>query len=210
MDDGAVYAVRLELVDFLIDALWDTPREEFLANVLGDVVVLPDDEVSESLDRGFSSLEDFIEGNRGRPVEEVREELTAEYTRVFVGPRPPVLAHETYYRDDTQFIGEGLAEVEASYAAAGWKPPEEYPEENDFVAVELAFLRDLIDRQRHGQEEAFGYERVFLDEHLTRWIDGMAADLLAETDEPFYRAAAHVAKGLVELEDEIVAQMVSG
>jgi TorA maturation chaperone TorD len=138
----------------------------------------------------------------------VQEELATEYTRVFVGPRPPVLAHETYYREDRDFLGEGLAEVQASYSAAGWSPPEEYPEEDDHVAVELAFLRYLVARQRSGDEETFGFERVFLDEHLLHWVDAFAEDVLDETDEPLYRAGASIVAGLAEFEDELVAQMV--
>nr|WP_276234676.1 molecular chaperone TorD family protein [Halosegnis sp. DT85] len=137
------------------------------------------------------------------------EELATEYSRLFTAPRPPVLPHETHYREDTEFIGQGLADVEASYSAAGWKPSEEFPEENDFVAVELAFIRQLIDRQRAGQEETFGFERVFLDEHLLVWYEDLLEALVAETDDPFYLAAAHVFAGFVEFEDELVAQMVA-
>ena len=209
MDDAAVYDARLELVDFLVRVFEDTPDEGFVDTILGGDLQLPDDSVNEPMDQGFDELREFVEENRDRPVEEVTEELSVEYTRTFVGPRPPVLPHETYYRDDTEFIGEGLAEVEASYGAAGWKPPEDFPEENDFIAVELAFLRYLVGLQRSGKEEAFGYERVFLDEHLDAWIDDFAEDVLEETDNGLYRAGALVFQGLVEFEDDIVAQMVS-
>ena len=208
MDDDAIYAARLELADFLIEVFWDAPSETFVSNLLDGDVEIPADEVNEPLDEGFALLESFVEANRGRPVEEVREELVVEYTRVFVGPRPPVLAHETYYRDDTECVGEGLAAVEASYAAAGWTPPENYGEENDFVAIELTFLRNLIERQRRGAEETFGYERVFLDEHLLRWADAMYTDLEVETDVDLYRAAGAIFTGFVAFEDELVAQMV--
>lgn len=210
MDDEAVYAARIELVDFLVEAFWDQPSEEFVENLLEGDVKVPEESVNDPLDEGFEHLQTFIEENRGRPVETVKEELRAEYTAVFVGPRPPVLAHETHYRDDTEFIGEGLAAVESSYAAAGWSPPDSYGEENDFIAVELAFLRDLISRQRRGHEEVFGFERVFLDEHLMQWVDAFVTDLREKTDEPLYLAAAAILEGFVEFEDELVAQMVSG
>jgi len=210
MNDVAVYEARLELIDFLVEVFHDTPTEAFLDRLLGGAIQTPEGTVNEALADGFDELDAFVRTHRDRPVEEVREALASEYTRVFVGPRPPVLAHETYYREDTEFIGEGLANVEASYGAAGWSPPEEYGEENDFVAVELAFLRYLVDLQRRGHEEAFGYERVFLDEHLDHWVSAFVADLLDTTDVGLYRAGGLVFEGLVEFEDEIVAQMVSG
>jgi TorA maturation chaperone TorD len=208
MNETELYDARIELLDFAIDAFWDAPREAFVENLLSGEVRVPGEEVNPALDEGFTELERFVAANEGRAVADVTEELTTEYTRVFVGPRPPVLAHETYYREDEDFLGEGLAEVEASYAAAGWSPPEEYPEEDDHLAVELAFLRYLVDRQRRGDEETFGFERVFLDEHLLRWVDDFTADVLDETDEPLYWAGALVAQGLAAFEDELVAQMV--
>ncbi|WP_137286895.1 TorD/DmsD family molecular chaperone [Halorussus salinisoli] len=208
MDETQLYDARIELADYAIDTFWDTPREAFVSNLLEGEIRMPGEEVNPALDEGFAQLERFVDANEGRAVDEVREELTTEYTRVFVGPRPPVLAHETYYREDADFLGEGLAEVTASYSAAGWSPPEEYPEEDDHLAVELAFLRYLVDRQRRGDEETFGFERVFLDEHLLHWVEAFAEDVLAATDEPFYRAGAKVVEGFVAFEDELVAQMV--
>lgn len=208
MDERQLYDARIELLDFAIDAFWDTPREQFVANLLSGQLRVPTDEVNPALDDGFAKLERFVEANEGRDPADVRDELTTEYTRVFVGPRPPVLAHETYYREDKDFLGEGLAEVQASYSAAGWSPPDEYPEEDDHVAVELAFLRYLVSRQREGDDETFGFERVFLDEHLLGWVDAFGEDVLDETDEPLYRAGARIVQGLAEFEDELVAQVV--
>jgi TorA maturation chaperone TorD len=209
MDDAAIYTARIELCDFLIEVFWDVPSEEFVESLLSGDVQIPSESVSDPLDEGFSLLGGFIEENSACAVEALQDELVTEYTRVFVGPRPPVLAHETYYRDDTEYIGKGLADVEASYSAAGWTPPEEYGEENDFVAVELAFLRHLISRQQDGAEETFGYERVFVDEHLDHWIDPFVADLREKTDSKLYHAAAALTEGFVAFEDELVAQMVS-
>ena len=210
MDDADLHAARVELVDFVIEVFWDVPDRAFLERLLGEEVVLPSDPVNAPMDEGFDVLRRWREANRGRDVDEVLQALEAEYTELFVGPRPPVLPHETYYREDTEFIGKGLAEVEESYAAAGWTPPEDYPEENDFVAVELAFLRHLIEAQEAGREEAFGYERVFLDEHLTRWVDALLSDLREEAEPGLFLAAGLVLAGLVEFEDELVAQVVSG
>jgi len=140
MDEQALYESRLELVDFLIEALHDVPDAEFVETLLSGDILLPEGDVNDPLDRGFDELRTFIDEHQEYDLDVVQEALEREYTRVFVGPRPPVVAHETYYRENTDYLGEGLAEVEASYGAAGWAPPEEYPEEHDFVAVALALL----------------------------------------------------------------------
>lgn len=206
MSDEEIYAARLELVDFLIEALWDTPTEEFVGNLLSGAVMTPEG-VGGELETGFRKLNAYIEVNEGEARETVETALKREYTRVFVGPRPPVMAHETFYREGMEFLGKGTAEIEASYAAAGWNPPEEYPEEADFVAVELAFLRWLIERQRSGMEEAFGYERVFLETHLSAWIDDCASDIVEYADSEFYEAVGHLLGGVVEFEYELAGQM---
>lgn len=207
LDQDALYDARLELVNFLIDAFADVPSEAFVETICSEDVLLPDGSGDEDLDRGFAALETFIEANRDRDAAAVRDDLEREFTRLFVGPRPPILPHETYYREDTDFRGAGLAEVEASYGAAGWSPPDDYPEENDYVAVELAFLRDLIRRQRAGYEETLGYQRVFHEEHLSEWIPDLAADIRERTDERFYEAVASILEGYVAFEEEIAMQM---
>mgnify|MGYP000179839633 CR=1 FL=1 len=208
MDDDAVYAARIELIDFPIEVFWDSPTEAFVSDLLDGTVQLPDESVTPALDEGFEVLDTWIGDNRDRDPGSVQSALDREYTRLFVGPRPPVLPHETYYREDTDFLGEGVAAVEDSYAAVGWEPAEEYPEESDFVAVELAFLRHLVERQREGSEAAFGYERVFLDEHLLQWADPFLEDLRTEADAGLFLAAGLVLRGLLTFEDELVAQMV--
>jgi TorA maturation chaperone TorD len=207
MNDEELYEARLELVDFVIEVFWDVPTEAFVERLVSDEIRLPSDSVNEPMDEGFELLRAWIDEHRDRPLASVHEELRQEYTALLVGPRPPVLPHETNYREDTEFIGEGLAAVEGSYGAAGWASPEDYPEEDDFIAVELAFMRHLIDMQRTGHEEAFGFERVFIDEHLDHWVDDFVAEMREEADEGLFLAAALVCQGFVQFEDEIVAQM---
>ena len=207
VNQEALYDARLELVNFLIDAFADVPDEEFVGTILSEDVLLPDEGAGEKLDRGFETLEAFIDENRDRDVDAVRDDLEREFTRLFIGPRPPILPHETYYREDTDFRGAGLAKVEASYGAAGWSPPEDYPEENDYVAVELAFLRYLIRQQRAGYEETVGYQRVFHEEHLSEWIPAFADDVRETTDERFYVAVASILEGYVAFEEEIAMGM---
>jgi len=210
MDDtqtDAIYETRLELLDFVVAVFADAPDREFVAELLDGDVELPDDEVEPALDRGFQNVERFRERHAEESLDEVVDHLETEYTRVFVGPRPLVLPHETYYREDTDFIGEGLATVEESYAAAGWKPPEDYGEENDHVAVEATFLRNLVRRQFDGERPAVGFERVFIDEHLREWIDDFRDDVYEETDEPLFRAGADVLLGAVDFEEELVSQL---
>lgn len=210
MNVNELHTARIEIVDFLIEVFWDVPDEDFIERLVTDGIQVPEDSVNDRLDEGFELLRAWRDDVQDEPIDELHDQIEREYTDLFVGPRPPILPHETYYRDDTEFIGDGLAEIEASYAGAGWSPPEEYPEENDFIAVELAFLRALIEWQADGREEAYGYERVLLDEHLFEWVDPFIADLREEADPGLFLAAGLIFGGLVTFEDELVAQLVPG
>lgn len=207
IDQEALYDTRFELIDFLIDALADVPPRPLVAGLFDESVRVPSEGISAELDAGFEALETFVAENDDRDPESVRDELSAEYTRLFVGPRPPVIAQESYYREDTDYLGDGLATVKGSYGAVGWSPVDEYPEEADHVAVELAFLRELISRQRGGEADAFGYQRVFHEEHLDRWIDDCAADIVDCADSAFYEAVGYLLTGYVTFEAEIAMQM---
>jgi len=207
VETDQLYEARLEIVDFLVDAYADYPPEELLERLLDGEFVTPDGEVSETLDAGFDALERFAAEHADETAAAVREELELEYSRLFVGPRPVIQPHETYFREDTDFRGKGLAKVEASYGAGGWTAPDDYPEEDDHVAVEMAFLRYLIRRQQAGDEEAFGFQRVFHEEHLSQWIDEFAREVVDETDSTFYEAAAYILSGFVAFEEEIAGQM---
>lgn len=204
LDQQALYDARLELADYLVDALYDTPDPEFVGRLLDGGLDTPEESVNDDLDTAFDYLHEFVAANEDRDPESVADDLAVEYTRLFVGPRPPVQPHETYYREDTDFLSTGLAEVQASYSAAGWGAPDSVDEEADFVGVQLLFLRNLVDRQRSGEEEAVGFERVFLEEHVFEWVDAFVEDVESETDEPFYLAAAHAFRGFAELERDLV------
>jgi TorA maturation chaperone TorD len=71
----------------------------------------------------------------------------------------------------------------------------------------MAFLRYLIERQREGDEETVGYERVFIEQHLSEWVVDFTDEMREEADEGLFLAAALICEGLVRFEDEIVAQI---
>lgn len=207
MNMEAIYTARLDLVEFLVTATHDAPSEAFIEDVLHGDVTPPSGSVNDELDEGFDRLAQFIEENKDRPTEDVVDELEVEFTRLFIGPRPPVMPHETYFREDMEFLGDGLPKVKASYGAAGWKPPENYPEEEDHLALELAFLRYLVRSQQQGREEALGFQRVFHEEHLSHWLDECAAAIVDEAESPFYEAVGHLLAGYCAFEEEIALQV---
>ena len=116
------------------------------------------------------------------------DRLAREYTRLFVGPRPVLQAHESYYAGD--FLGEPLARVSGTYAGLTLAPAADLREEADHVAVELAALGLLFER---GEDDQVA---TFLREH-SWWLPELATDIQEQTNEPFYEAVAEMLEELV-------------
>ncbi len=127
--------------------------------------------------------------------EEVREELGAEYYRLFQHPRHRLELAESVYKswapasaEGTLFAGErGLLMGEPArhllelYRLTGWTPPVEFAGRPDHLALELAFMAHLV--------EHFGpLDQVqFLDDHLD-WLPDLLETATAWEPSPFYAA----------------------
>lgn len=191
---------RVQLIDFLIRALADTPSEEFVTALFADEANLPDAEVNEPLDNGFERLEAFYEANRDRSPEAVWEDVVTEHAQLFLGGNPQVPSNETAYRDDEGMDSAAIAE---RYEAADWSPPEGTAA--DAITVELAFVQHLVARQQEDAG-AFEAERAFLDDHVLRWVDDFAEEVYDRADSELYRAVASILLGVATFEAAFVAE----
>ncbi len=133
-------------------------------------------------------LASWIDENADQSVSAVQDTLKREYTDLLVGPRPPVLPHETNYREDTEFIGEGLAEVDAATVRQAGHRPRTTPKRTTSSPSKWRHAY-LIERQREGDEETVGYERMSL-EHLSEWVVEFADEMRDEADDGLFLAAA--------------------
>lgn len=118
------------------------------------------------------------------------EELQVEHVRLFVNAYggSPCLPYESVYAEG-QALGEVAQEVAALYARWGVEETGEMP---DHAAVELAFAAQLARLQQvlepeDDREIAGGALAEFERAHLRAWMPGLAADLQAAAEAPFYR-----------------------
>lgn len=194
----AVARSRLQLLEFLVQALADTPTEEFVRGLFADEGSLPDAEVNEPLDEGLAHLRSFYEANRDRDLDAVWRDVITEHAQLYLGGNPRVPSTESAYRD-----GVEPDDVAARYEAAGWSAPGDDPP--DDIAVELAYLGELVTRQR-DDAAAFERERAFLDDHLLRWADDFAEATYERADSDLYRGVASVLLGATTFEAAFVAE----
>ncbi|MDR5671744.1 putative component of anaerobic dehydrogenase [Halalkaliarchaeum sp. AArc-CO] len=182
-----------ELYRFVSGVLADPPSAAAIEEFQAGAIPEPDGLPPGALREGFGSLREWADGVEA-PAEAAAE-LEREHTRLFVGPRPSLQVHESYYADD--YLGEPLAAVKGTYAGLGIQPSEDLKEEADHAAVELAALSVLSRREGESPDD----KRLFLRDHGW-WLPELAADLRDSADSQFYRAIADVLDGLVRFDAE--------
>lgn len=178
-------ATLAQIYDLLAGALADPPDEATVETLaegpLPDPGIAPNDQ----LQSGLETLAEWGESVSDPAAE--AERLTGEFTRLFVGPRPKLQIHESYYAGD--YLGDPLAAVTETYRELGIAPAPDLKEEADHAAVELAALRELT-----VENEA--RKRVFLESHGDWFVD-LGRDIADATDEPYFEAIADMVSGLV-------------
>ncbi|AXR77795.1 TorD/DmsD family molecular chaperone [Natrarchaeobaculum sulfurireducens] len=183
------------LYEFAADVFADPPSPEAVEQLIALGAADDDLAPTDRLRRGFAGLERWR--REVDDPEAAAAVLERSHTQLFVGPRPKLQAHESYYAGD--FLGEPLARVHGSYAELGLEPASDLREEADHAAVELRVLA-LLTRREADEPTAKSW---FLGEHGW-WWDEFAADVddVAGEDDAFYRAVAELAAGLVAFDAE--------
>lgn len=186
--DPADEATLAQLYDLVATVLADPPDEALVRSLRTDGVPSPDLAPNDRLESGLERLQTWVEAIDDPTAE--TERLAAEHTRLFVGPRPKLQIHESWYEDN--FLGEPLAAVARDYESLGVEPAPDIKEEADHAAVEAAALRELSKRATDDPEA----KATFLAAH-GGWFDALADDVDEATDGTFYPAIADVLAGLV-------------
>jgi len=159
------------------------------------------------------------------PSEELLEDLTIEYTRLFLGPGPHISPHESVYvggcRDKDQKIGslwgDATVEVKDMIEDLGYGYREEYHGIPDHLAVELELMGNLTAREHDMLAEqnlqegvkCLLQEKQFLNEHLSRWISEFCGQVMENADHVFYREIARLTRDYILTDTELVDQCIS-
>jgi TorA maturation chaperone TorD len=162
-----------------------------------------------SADHGKSLCDDLI--HAWRDVSD--EVLAAEYVRLFAGNGPCSL-HETAYGDGQRMNGRPieLADINGFYAAFGLELSAANPDLPDTLVTELEFYSLLLVKQayallRHWTEQRRVSEnaiRLFLEQHLGRWVGAFTEGVRAHAAEQAYRELARTVNDVVAVECALI------
>lgn len=138
-----------------------------------------------------------------------QEALAAEYACLFLGNGPCSL-HETAYGDGRRMNGRPveLADIGGFYSAFGMEPSASDPDLPDLLPTELEFHSILLVKQaytvsrrlREQRDITEQAARIFLEQHLGRWVHAFAEGVSAHAALPVYRELARAVCEAVTVE----------
>jgi TorA maturation chaperone TorD len=189
-------------------------REELSPQLLEQVRSAP---FREALaEAGVRLDERFLEG----PEEALLEDLAVEYAYLFLGPGKHVSPHESVHAEGGSGVlwGRETVRVKRFIETTGLEYAPDYTGIPDHISVELEFVQKLALWEaaawsKGGDTEGALYclkvEKMFLDEHLSKWVPPFCDKVIAQAELPFYREMAGVTKDFLDFDRQRIDELMA-
>lgn len=163
----------------------------------------------------LKEMEDWYLTNK----DEALNDLTDEYTRLFLGPTklPAPPWESVYVSKEPLLFQESTLAVRRCYLKYG-VIPQNYPHEaDDHLALELDFMANLSELTQNALEQAdidkmleiLEDQKAFLDDHLLRWVPLFAEKLDASGNTRMYGNLAHILREFLKLDRQTLQEIIS-
>ena len=190
------------IFNLLKHIFWAEPKKEFLKDI-GEIEIFSGES---DIDKGMNLIIEAARKNKDR-LDEYSEELALEFAKLFVGPKnPPAIPYASFYLSESKtMFSDVTIDVRKKYLEAGMAVKNLYSLPDDHIAIELEFLQYLTERiielfEKGQREEASNLNELrdeFLKGHLSKWAPHFSDNIIASTNDDFYRGAAIMLKGCV-------------
>lgn len=171
-----------------------------------------------SLSRGKELLRSFCSKIRGADKEAVIGDLARQYAFLFlgVGSENVALCESAYRNEGGLLFQNAYFDILEKYREVGLGKREDFPEPEDHLSLELAYMAHLshriISSIETGKEEEAGkyyqYQGSFLKDHLLSWIPQFAKSLSEISPSPFYKALAYLLEGYIKIDFELLDSLL--
>ncbi len=146
--------------------------------------------------------EDFL----NKPESILLEELSLEYTKLFIGPDKHINPSESVHVDKS-LLGESAVKVKRFIEVCGFSYKHNYTGLDDHISVELEFLKEITkeeskawsNKNESKAKECKELELKFINEHLSKWINGFCDKVISNAELAFYREFAKFTKSFIEV-----------
>jgi TorA maturation chaperone TorD len=204
IDDRDLLSFRHSYYEVLGALFRKEPSSELLRQLAGEIGALTQAarNLHPLLGAGWEAIERFVADT---PPDQLAEDVAEEYVQLFIGPlTAAVNPYESFYLTG-RLLDRPLANVRTFLRSTGIEKLQEYPEPEDFLAVELEVMRWLIGKQRaeadpREERQWIELQAEFLKEHLLIWGPACAKDIERAECAKFYRSAAKILQGFLALE----------
>lgn len=171
-----------------------------------------------NLNRGTELLKSFCSEVRGANEEAVIGDLTRHYAFLFlgVGSENVALCESAYRSERGLLFQSAYFDILEKYKEVGLGKREDFPEPEDHLSLELAYMAHLSRRTvssiETGREEEmkkyYRYQKSFLKDHLLPWIPQFSSSLSEVSPSTFYKALAYLLQGYIQVDFEFLDSLL--
>jgi len=137
------------------------------------------------------------------------------YTFIVKGSHPVHPYESVYLGEERLLMQRPYDDVRAIFKKAGIQRSEYCQEMEDHIGIELEFMGLLCrrftqawnDKQKQEARKALHLQRLFLQNHLAKWVPQFCEDVAMKTRMDFYRGIASMTRAFVTLDSEEVINL---
>lgn len=210
---------RIFVYDILRRTFLEEPTQEFLKIIMQKEFIeeFPFTQESEDIHKGIEQVAEFLQKHDLRS-ENGYNDLHWDYTRMFIGPEklPAPLWESTYLNKERLLFQEQTLEVRQSYLKYEFLPKHFKQEADDHLGLELDFmyqlsllaLKYLQQQDLKTLKEVLKDQKIFLQDHLVKWVPELTQKIIASANLAFYPGMAKVLDGYLKLDLEALDELL--
>ncbi len=150
--------------------------------------------------------------------EQTVQDLSLEYTRLFIGPGRHIPPYESVHREGEGLLwGESTATVKKLIEFLGLRYRDDFSDMPDHISVEFELMQKLADRENEAREQndeqailrCLEFQKKFIDDHLSQWIPTFCVKVAKTSDSSFYGQMAKLTREFIEFDKKQVNDILS-
>lgn len=165
------------------------------------------------VDWGVSLNKKFITQSDEQTV----QDLSVEYTRLFIGPGKHIPPYESVHRREEGLLwGESTVTVKKLIEFLGLNYRDDFSDIPDHISVEFEFMQKLTNREKEAREQndkktvlrCLEFEKKFTDEHLSQWISTFCDKVTKVSNNSFYGQMAKLTKKFIKFDKKQINHLI--
>lgn len=167
----------------------------------------------------YQSIAAYFEAKGDGPIDDLLQELSIDWTRLFRGVSPgygPPPPYEGVYREADGVGVETIQAIERIYSKHGLVISDGRHDRSDYLGYELNFVEFLCEQiakaiDTNDEEEAERYRNEldhFMADHLSTWVGDFCKQAVDQAKTPFYSAVLMMLNETIS-DADVAAELLS-